>query len=163
MMKALKLLSVAAVIAASLVVSVKTAEAIYRRSYYYGWRHYPSRSYYYNYYYYKPYASYSGYQYHTCVYYPSRPSYVYYYNPYSQQYWGRYDLEAKGYSLLAQADRAKTLKEIPEEAFPEPGEMPAIPDSEDGAKIPQPPAVPEGDAPAGDQPASDEPGEPQPQ
>jgi hypothetical protein len=150
MMKAVKYLSVAVVLAATLVVSFKTAEAAFRRSYYYGWRSYPARSYYYNYYYYKPTPAYTGYKYHTCVYYPSRPQYVYYYNPYQKQYWGRYDLEAKGYSLLADADRKGTLKEIPESAFPAPGEMPAIPDSEDGETIPEPPAVPEGDVPAGD-------------
>ncbi len=109
------------------------------RQYYSSWRYYPSRSYYYRSYYYKPYVSYSGYKHHYCVYYPSRPSYIYYYNPYKQVYWGRYDVEAKGYSLLAEKDRKQKLEEIPEEAFPAPGKMPAIPESEDNVPIAEPP------------------------
>lgn len=79
---------------------------------------------------------------HKTYYYPSQPKYVYYYNPYSKKYWGRYDLEAKGYSLLAEKDRAGELKDIPESAFPEPGELPPIPESKDKVKIAAPPAVP---------------------
>lgn len=110
----------------------------YRRQYYGGWNYYPARTYHYRYYYYKPYESYDGYAYHYCIYYPSQPRYVYYYNPYTSVYWGRLDLEAKGdnkYSLLEMKDRKKELKDIPESAFPEPGKMPAIPESKDGAAI----------------------------
>lgn len=132
-------------------VGPKVAEAAfyYGRSYYSSWSYYPSSSYYYSSYYYKPYSSYTGYKYHYCVYYPSTPSYVYYYNPYTSQYWGRYDLEKKGYSLLAEKDRKKNLKEIPETAFPAPGKMPAIPESEDGVAMAEPEkdSLPKGDAP----------------
>jgi|GEM_PF-1259683 len=105
------------------------------RHYYSSWTYYPSRTYYYSYYYYKPTPSYNSYQYHYCVYYTAQPRYVYYYNPVSQYYWGRYDLDEKGYSLLAEKDRKKDLKDIPEKAFPKPGEMPAIPGSEDGERM----------------------------
>lgn len=148
-MKALKCLSVAAVLGATLACA-SSAHA-YGRSYYYGWTYYPQNTYYYNAYYYKPQPTYSSYNYHYCIYYPSQPSYVYYYNPYSNQYWGRYDLEQKGYSLLAEKDRKKSLKDIPESAFPKPGKMPEIPESNDGATIPVPPAPPK-DLPKPDAP-----------
>ncbi len=120
--------------------STPSADAQYGyRQYYSSWRYYPSRTYYYRSYYYKPYTSYTGYKHHYCVYYPSRPSYVYYYNPYKQQYWGRYDVENKGYSLLAEEDRKQKLEDIPESAFPEAGKMPPIPESEDSVAIAQPP------------------------
>jgi hypothetical protein len=120
------------------------AHAFYGRQYYGGWTYYPSRSYYYSSYYYQPYSGYSGYQYNYCIYYPSQPSYVYYYNQYSGHYWGRLDLTAKDenkYSLLKEEDRKATLKEIPESAFPKPGKMPDIPGSKDNtAMLPIDPA-----------------------
>lgn len=113
-----------------------------RRQYYGGWNYYPQRTYYYTYYYYKPYDAYDGYTYHYCIYYPSTPRYVYYYNPHTQVYWGRYDMDAKGYSLLEQKDRKKELKDIPESAFPKPGKMPVIPEAKDETRIDAPPAPP---------------------
>lgn len=112
------------------------------RHYYSSWSYHPQRSYHYVQYYYKPEPTYTTYNYHYCIYYPSAPQYVYYYNPYSKHYWGRYDVKNKGYSLLAEADRKGSLKEIPESAFPAPGEMPTIPESADGERMPPPPAVP---------------------
>ena len=106
-----------------------------RRHYYGGWTYYPSRTYYYTNYYYYPTTTSTNYRYHYCVHYPTQPRYVYYYNPYSSVYWGRYDCEEKGYSLLAEKDRKADLKEIPEKAFPKPGEMPEIPESTDGEKM----------------------------
>lgn len=119
------------------------------RHYYGGWNYYPSRTYYYSHYYYKPQPTYQGYKHHYCVYYTSSPRYVYYYNPVSRVYWGRYDVKEKGYSLLAEKDRKEDLKAIPENAFPKPGEMPPIPDSEDGEKmLPIDPAtLPQAEAP----------------
>lgn len=101
-----------------------------------------SYNYYYTRYYYKPTVSYATYDYHYCVYYPSYPQYVYYYNPSSQVYWGRYELGSKGdkrYSLLAEKDRKKELKDIPEKAFPAPAAMPEIPGSDDKVAIEPPP------------------------
>lgn len=140
------------VLAVAFGMGTGEAQAGYRQ-YYTTWSYQPSASYYYTTYYYKPQVSYSGYQYHYCIYYPSQPRYVYYYNPYSQQYWGRYDLEGKEgqvYSLLADKDRKKELKDIPESAFPKPAKMPAVPESSDGEGIEAPPSVPTKDLPAGE-------------
>ena len=52
----------------------------------------------------KPAVTAVTYSYHYVVHYPARPRYYYYYNPVRRYYWGRYDTEAKGYSLLAEAD-----------------------------------------------------------
>lgn len=123
----------------------------YGQQYYGGWNYYPSRGYYYSNYYYKPYVSYPTYSYHYCISYPQYPNYVYYYNPHRQYYWGRYDLEKKGYSLLAEADRKGSVKDIPEAAFPAPGKMPQIPAGVDdggkevaakGSTLIEPPAPP---------------------
>ena len=68
---------------------------------------------------------------------------MYYYNPVSQQYWGRFEFgedgKPKGYSLLAEKDRKEKLADIPESAFPKPAAMPAIPGATDGEKMAAPP------------------------
>ncbi len=141
---------------------VATSDAAYRQRYG-GWSYHTGHRYYYRSYYYKPYTTYTKYNYHYCIHYPSRPRYVYYYNPYRRVYWGRYDLEQKGYSELAAEDRKGKLEDISEDAFPEPGAMPSIPESEDGVKIDVPSKddlpkldtpkdAPGGDAPGGDAP-----------
>ena len=109
--------------------------------YYGGWNYYNSYGYYYTTY------NYSPYRHHYCVYYPSYPRYVYYYNPYSGYWWGRFDLEGKPgqqYSLLAKEDQRAKLTDIPESAFPAPGEMPLVPESKDSdARVELPPTPPE--------------------
>ena len=156
-MNMLKSSTAAGLIVAALVAcSIGASEAQAGR--YSGYSYYPSRGYYASYYYYKPYPTYSGYHHHYCVYYPSTPRYVYYYNPYRRVYWGRYDLDAKGYSMLEEGDRKERLADIPESAFPKPGEMPAVPDSTDGSKIEPPPAPP---ADAAQQTPSQQSGTPQ--
>jgi hypothetical protein len=125
---------VAALTVASSIPAVQAA-LLARRHYYGGWTYYPARTYYYSYYYYQPTVTYTGYKYHYCVYYPDQPRYVYYFNPYAKVYWGRYDLEQKGYSQLADKDRREQLKDIPKDAFPKPAEMPPIPESDDGEKM----------------------------
>ncbi len=139
-------------LAASLfAIAIPTANAAFNayRQRYSSWSYYPTRTYYYRYYYYKPAISYPTYNYHYCIYYPTRPSYVYYYNPVRRVYWGRYDLKEGGYSMLEEKDRHGDLEKIPESAFPKPGEMPVIPDSEDGERIerPDPDDLPKADAP----------------
>jgi hypothetical protein len=146
-----KLMSIALLSATVFSLAIPTAEAAFAayRQRYSSWSYYPARSYYYRTYYYKPAVSYSSYNHHYCVYYTSRPSYVYYYNPVRRVYWGRYDLKAGGYSMLEEKDRSGDLESIPESAFPAPGEMPVIPDSEDGERIerPDPNDLPTADAP----------------
>jgi hypothetical protein len=73
------------------------------------------------------------------IYYRPKGQYLFYYNPYDKTYWGRYDLEAKGYSLLARKDQGERLARIPESAFPKPGEMPPIPGAQDDTKVARPP------------------------
>ena len=63
---------------------------------------------------------------------------MYYYNHVRKVYWGRFDLEGKDgeqYSLLKEADQKENLDDIPEKAFPKPGKMPVIPESEDMVPI----------------------------
>ena len=139
-MKTLKMLCIGSCLALCLAMSSGVSANLqnYGRQYYSSWNYYPSRGYHYSYYYYKPQPDYASYNHHYCVHYPSQPRYVYYYNPYSQAYWGRFDTEGKDgaqYSLLKQEDRKKTLKEIPESAFPKPASMPGVPESEDGETI----------------------------
>ena len=115
------------------------------RQYYSSWSYQPQRSYHYCRYFYKPTTSYSGYQYHYAIRYtrsystqPRYSRYVYFYNPHRRVYWGRFDLEGKPgeqYSLLKNEDRKEKLEDIPESAFPKPGKMPVIPDSEDKVQI----------------------------
>ncbi len=94
------------------------------------WAYSQNYGYYYTNYYFQTTVTQTTYTYHYCIYYPSQPQYIYYYNPSSQVYWGRYEIGSKGdkrYSLLAEKDRKKDLKDIPESAFPKPGKMPTIP------------------------------------
>ncbi len=67
------------VVALVMLTVFPSLAAAYRRHYYSSWSYHSSNSYYYRSYYYKPSASYDGYRYHYCVYYPTRPRYVYYY------------------------------------------------------------------------------------
>lgn len=143
-MKLLKSLCLAAVLAACLGISGPTTQAntYSSRQYYTGWSRHPQRTYYYRHYYYKPAATYYGYKHHYVIYYPKRPQYVYYYNPYKKVYWGRCPSSCGGteqYSLLAEEDRKANIEDIPEKAFPKPAQMPAIPESSDGAKVDLPP------------------------
>src|SRR4051794_37734834 len=107
-----------------LAFSPATPAAFGQRQYYdSSYTYSPTYSYYYVRYYYRPAVTYTTYDYHYCIYYPSQPGYIYYYNPATQVYWGRYKIGSKGdqrYSILAEKDRKKDLKEIPESAFPEP-------------------------------------------
>lgn len=138
-MRLMKILVLAASVALTTWFSASSMAQYHGRQYYSSWYYYPTYGYYYRHYYYKPYASYDSYRYHYCIYYPSyTPSYVYYYNPYSSTYWGRFDTKGtadKQYSTLVDKDRKANLKDIPESTFPEPGPMPAVPESKDGEKM----------------------------
>lgn len=134
-----------------LVVSAATAASRLRQYYDTSYTYSETYRYYYVTYYYAVTETQTTYDYNYCIYYPSQPSYIYYYNPSSQVYWGRYEIGSKGdkrYSILAKKDRKKDLKAIPESAFPKPSKMPEIPGSEDGvAMAPPPENVPKGDTP----------------
>lgn len=66
-----------------------------------------------------------AYRSHHAFYFNHKPKHVYFYNPHKRAWWGRYDLETGGYSLLKEQDRKAELSDIPEHAFPKPGKMPA--------------------------------------
>ena len=124
--------------AATVIFAVADSRA--EAGYYGGWNYHPSYNYHYCSYYYTPQ------HYHYVTYYPSYPRYYYYYNPYRRVYWGRFDREGKPgqqYSLLAEEDRKGRLSEIPESAFPPPGEMPTLPGTTGTARIEVPPAPPQ--------------------
>jgi hypothetical protein len=138
-MKRIRALSVLAVL-----VFTVPARASYGQRQYYDttWAYSQNYGYYYTTYYYQPTVVQTTYSYHYCIYYTTQPQYIYYYNPNSQVYWGRYEIGSKGekrYSLLAEKDRKKELKDIPESAFPKPGKMPTIPGAKDDVAIQPPP------------------------
>jgi hypothetical protein len=138
-MKSMRALSLVAVLACTAPAGAASA---LRQYYDTTWAYSSSYSYYYTTYYYQPTVIQSTYSYHYCIYYPSQPQYIYYYNPVSQVYWGRYEIGSKGdkrYSMLAEKDRKKDLKDIPESAFPKPAKMPTIPGAKDDVAIEPPP------------------------
>jgi hypothetical protein len=142
--------------ALTLIAAMRIGAAQAVRQYYdTTYTHIPTYGYYYARYYYKPSVTYPSYQYHYCIYYPSRPRYIYYYNPLARVYWGRSEIGSKGekrYSILAEKDCRAELKEIPESAFPTPAAMPFIPGSDDKVAIlPPPEQVPKDGKPKGDQ------------
>jgi hypothetical protein len=132
--------SIRFLLAAALLGAVASgvAQAAPRRQYYNDWNFYPQFGYYYISYYYQPSPRDAGYKYQFCLFYPSSPRFVYYFDPVRHLYWGRLDMKAAPdhqFSLLAEKDRKEKLKDIPEEAFPKPGKMPPIPESKDGTLI----------------------------
>lgn len=101
---------------------------------------YNAGAYSYRYYnYYSP--KYGQYKKHMAVYYPSRPKYVYYYNPYTKKYWGRYDVTTGGYSLLPNHLKKERLNEISESDFPPEGQMPPPEPGIDDPMLPPPESV----------------------
>lgn len=120
------------------------ASYYYVRQYYTPeWTYNTGFGYYYTTYYFQPAVVVEPvYTYHYAIYYPVQPTYVYYYNPVTQVYWGRFDVNAKGekrYSVLAPKDRKGSLKDIPESAFPPLAAMPKIPGAGDDVKMQTPP------------------------
>lgn len=131
-----------AVIAGSLLAADR-AEAAYRQ-FYGSWAYHSGHGYHHRCLYFKPAADDTSFRSHYCIYYASKPRYVYFWNRYEQKYWGRFDTEGKAgarYSILKEEDRREKLDEIPESAFPPPGAMPVIPGAEDGVTI-DPPDLP---------------------
>lgn len=83
---------------------------------------------------------YGGYRYHVATYHPRYPRHVYYYNPYTRKYWGRYDLVSGGYSQLQEEDKRESLADIPDSAFPTPTQMPPPEAGMEGLMLPPPEA-----------------------
>jgi hypothetical protein len=139
----MKVLGVACLMAFALASSPRPAADYYSaRQYYATWHKPAQKSYYYRTYFYKPAPTYAGYKHHYVIYFPSRPKYYYFYNPYKKVYWGRCPADHGGkplYSLLAERDRKGNVEEIPESAFPQPAALPPLPESTDGATLDLPP------------------------
>lgn len=143
-MRSLLYLAACAAVASLLAVTTQSVSADgYSPRQYYGpvYKH-PKQEYSYRAYYYKPSPTYAGYKHHYAIYVPSQPRYIYFYNPYTKQYWGRCPTQTAGkaqYSLLAPKDRKGSLRDIPESAFPAPSSPPPVPESTDGASLELPP------------------------
>src|SRR5689334_6248759 len=148
-MKAIKVLFLAGAVALAATFGGSSAKAGFGGRQYYGGWHHTSRGYWYSNYYYKPYASFPSYCYNYAIQYPKSPRFVYYFNPYKHTYWGRFDMQTKGYSLLAEKDRAGQLKDIPETKFPAEGPLPPVPDTKDQVQLQEPPDLPAGENIAG--------------
>lgn len=115
------------------------------RQYYSGWTYYAARGYYYRTYYSKPDEEYLGYQHQYCIYYTAQPRYLYFFDPETRVYWGRFDTHGEPgaeYSVLAEKDRREKLTDIPESAFPPPGDIPPIPGARDGMRMIMPKDLP---------------------
>lgn len=80
-----------------------------------------------------------AYQYDYCIHYTGE-RYIYYYNPTTRLFWAAYDLESKGFSLLAPKDQKGRLKDIPQAAYPAPAPGAFHPAT--GDPIPTPPNPP---------------------
>jgi hypothetical protein len=112
------------------------------RQYYSSWHKHSQRGFHFRHFYFKPHQHFIGFRHHYVLHFPHRPRFLYFYNPYTKQYWGRCPSKGTGkaaYSLLAEKDRRSKLDDIPEAAFPTPGEMPQLPESKDGTRMDLPP------------------------
>jgi len=135
-------------IGAAVATCGPTAQAFgryYYRQYYTSWAYHPAGGYHYRCYCYQPTVNYVGYRYHYVIYQPSQPQYLYYYNPYTQVFWGRSSIDPEknpGYSMLPVSQRRGRIEDIPEAAFGELTKVPSIPESSDNSPMELPPAGP---------------------
>jgi hypothetical protein len=156
-MKLVKLLALAGAVALLAAVGVMFARSGYGRQYYGGWQQ-SGKGYYFSIHHYRPDPGSLTFRTNYAIYYPQTPRYIYFYNPLKGTYWGRFDVQTKGYSLLAEKDRAGLLKDIPENAFPTEGPLPSVPDAKDKLTLAEPPDLPGGEKldntpPTGDKPS----------
>jgi hypothetical protein len=143
-MKWFKFLALAAVVAAAAALGVSRLRPGAGRQYYGAWQH-SARGYSFSVYHYRPDAGDPAFRTNYAIHYPTTPQYVYFFNPVKGTYWGRFDVKSKGYSLLAEKDRAGLLKDIPESAFPAEGPLPQVPDAKDKLTLAEPPDLPAGE------------------
>jgi hypothetical protein len=129
-------------LAANLLGAVRASADDPRQYYDSMWTYSESDGYYYVYYYYKPTATQTNYDDQLAIYEPSRPNYIYYYNRLTRVIWGRYEIGSKGdprFSVLAEKDCKRNIKDIPDSAFPAPGKVPTIPGAKDEVAMEPPP------------------------
>ena len=125
---------------ATVVSLLAPAERSPQRTFYTKWTKQTQGNYYYRTYYYRP-SEDSGYRHHYVIYFPQAPYYVYYYDPYRKQYWGRAPAEQGDdpvFSELPAEERGGRLDAISESAFGALGPMPEIPGSSDEVAIAAP-------------------------
>ena len=137
----LRCLILSGVLVSGLSQYCRAADQYAPRQFYGDW-HSHHRGFSYRPYYYKPYPQFVGYKHHYTIHFQARPQHHYFYNPYKKLYWGRCPVATEGkpnYSLLPEKVRSGDINKIPESAFPEPGPMPPIPESTDGAMLDLPP------------------------
>lgn len=112
------------------------------RQYYSDWQENKAEKYVYKFYYYKPHPADLGYRKQFVCYFPTRPDYLYFYDPRAKHFWGRLLRnpldEARRFSTIPLADRRAKVGDIPEPAYTDLGPMPSIPGSSDGVKISAP-------------------------
>ncbi len=113
----------------------------YKSCSYSNWTYDQSHGYYYCVCSYKP-SAYSDYSKYVCIYNASYGNSVYYYNPTSKTYWGRYDAAAKGFSTLAAGDQKAVIADLPQDKFSAPAAQQVIPGSQANEQMPAPPALP---------------------
>ncbi len=75
---------------------------------------------------------------HFAVYHPRQPKFVFFHNPHTNRFWGRYNLETSKYQILAEADQREKLEDVDEKTFGRPGNLPL--EEEGGEQMPAPPA-----------------------
>ncbi len=113
------------------------------RQFYGAWQKHQKFGYHFRPYYYKPTPSFNGFKHHYVIHHPSRPLHHFFFNPYKKLYWGRCPAKRDDgvgrYSLLPVEARKGSLKDIKEADFPELGDVPPIPESEDGEPMDLPP------------------------
>jgi len=135
-----RFVAIAAAISCGCTTSIFAQQSGYRQ-YYGNWQSHPA-GYAYRPYYYKPSSNYAGYKHHYVIHHPRDPEHNYFFNPYTKKFWGRcptsYGTQPQ-YSMLAEKDRQEDLEKIAPTAFPKPGPLPPIPDSNDGVTLDLPP------------------------
>ena len=98
-----------------------------------------------NYYYcvcsYRPAAN-AEYSKYICIYNPQYSNCCYYYNPIAKTYWGRYDYNSKGFSILAGGDQRSSIADLPQDKFGAAVAQAAIPGSQVGENLTAPSALP---------------------
>jgi hypothetical protein len=113
----------------------------FQSCYYSNWSYDQAHSYYFCTCYFKSCAT-ADYSKYYCVYSPSCGNYVYFYNPVSKLYWGRFDEQAKGFAVLPAADQKTVISDLPQDKFGAPAAQVAIPGSQVAENMPSPPDLP---------------------
>ncbi len=108
---------------------------------YSNWTYDQSHGYYYCTCSYRP-SAYAEWNKYICIYNSQYGNCVYFYNPIQKNYWGRYDYNAKGFSLLAAGYQRGAIADLPQDKFPAVVAQTTIPGSQVAEQLTSPPALP---------------------